>query len=130
MATQLAQFWEGSNPKIKIKHNLGSGVYENLEDILELYVYILDAAGNTIARYSKAGTAIGGNTFIALIKESVYEYKVILTSTLTKTLGTQNLQCEINPARNDSELVSGISDYPVRFTLLKMIGSNIKEITT
>lgn len=126
---QLAQFWEGSNPKIKIKHNLGSGVYENLDDLLELYVYILDGANNTLARYSKAGTEVGGNTFIALIKESAYEYKAILTSALTKTLGTQNLKGEINFVRTDAELATGKSNYPIRFTLLAMNSSNIKELT-
>jgi hypothetical protein len=118
--TQIAQIGSGSTPKITIKHNLGSDVYENLDNLIELYFYILDASEQVIARYSKSGTEINGNTYIALLKEDEYTYKALLTSTILKALSTQELYGEVYFKRTDTDFTDNQGKADVRFKLLKL----------
>lgn len=128
MACQITLYYEGSNPEIGMKFKTG-GTYLNIDDFIELYVYILDASKNTLVRYSKAGDEIDGNEFNELIKVDEYEYKFYIESEITKDLGNQDLYGEINIIRTNTELSDNKSKETIRFKLIRMNETNIDELS-
>ena len=129
MSSQLSLFYEGSTPEIGMKFRTGTSTYLNIDNFLELYVYILDASKNTLVRYSKAGVEVDGNEFNQLIKVDEYNYKFYIESDITKDLGNQELYSEINIIRTNAELSDDKSKETIRFRLINMKETNIDELS-
>ena len=115
------QGYDGSTLTASIKAKR-DGSYIDIDNLTELYVYVVDANKNVLGRYSKAGGTVNGYTFTALTRIDAETYEAVLSGAVTKLLENQILYIEINV--NESGVRSvGKSE------LIQMLDTVIKELS-
>lgn len=122
--SQLDQNYPGADIKILLKLKLSTGTYINIDDLAELYVYILRASGTIVKQYSKAGTG----DFTALIKDTTTQYHFWITSEVSKLLETEILDIEINMVETNAELPNGQNTIG-KAQLVKLVDNTIKVLS-
>lgn len=122
--SQLDQNYPGADIKINLTLEISTGVYINIDNLSELYVYILRSSGTIVSKYSKAGTG----DFTALIKDTTTQYHLWITSEVSKLLETEILDIEINMVETNAELPNGQNTIG-KARLVKMIDNTIKVLS-
>lgn len=128
--TQLERFKPGADISIDLIVEISAGVNIDIDNLVELYVYIVDSAGTTVARFSKAGVVVDDHEFTALIRTNAELYYFIIDSSITKHFQPQTFYMEINMFETNADLIDNTYNSIEKVKLFVIDeDANIKELS-
>ena len=99
----------------------------NIDDLAELYVFIILTKSNTTAvKFSKAGSG----DYVALRKVSTTSYIAEWLSGKTKDATVGSYHIEVNVAETDAEYESSIKNTLVLDRIINLKGSTAKSVSS
>jgi hypothetical protein len=109
--------YQGEDIKIFFRIKDQNGNYLNIDDIDDLYIYIIDTRGTKILELEKTDC----------IKDDEYLYHFWIESTLSKSIQKGDLTMQVNVIQSDAELTDTVLNSIGEETLLTIKPALIKD---
>ena len=126
---QLEIYRAGEDIRLLVEPQTSGGDAINIDDLTELYVYIVGPTGATKARFSKSGVDIGDKEFTALEKITSFSYALLIDSALTKEFIEGIYVIEVNLVGENTSLIDNKQNDIGRKKIFVIENTNIKELS-